>query len=239
MSDIGSTRIHGVADLVFVLDVSPSMRPIREALARNIAEFVQLIASDPQSPVTDLRVALVIHGIGRKVKSFGFTQSIEQFRDLLQDVAGRGQEFGLPAIDLALDLQWREVCKRVIVFLSDEGVASDGEEGRFQSPRIHELGQKMARLHVKYFGFCTVDCPMYSHLGRVPGSAYTVQAKEELQGQGMEQALRTLGATISCRVWGGEKSAAVPNAIELSLGNIFELHEEQEGEDVIIRSRLP
>ena len=56
-------RIKGVADIVFVVDVSGTMSDIIDAVKQYIAEFVDMLLNDPQSTVRDVRLGLVTHDV--------------------------------------------------------------------------------------------------------------------------------------------------------------------------------
>ena len=68
-----SAKIRGVADIVFVLDVSGSMSPVIEQVKNHIGTFVDSIRASSQTPI-DLRLGLVTHqsrgGDRRNVKAY-------------------------------------------------------------------------------------------------------------------------------------------------------------------------
>lgn len=141
-----AAKIKGVADVVFVLDVSGSMSDIIEGVKNHIADFVDKLLNDPQSTVRDVRLGLVTHDVeGRPaVHAAGFVTTAGEFRRYLE-LAPRGHtEYGLPAIDRALDFPWRERCRRYIVFLTDEPVEG-GHNPEFQRFKLNELCQRCSR----------------------------------------------------------------------------------------------
>lgn len=52
-----SENVKGVADILFLIDATGSMRDCIEALKENIAIFVEAMVADPQSPIRDWRAA--------------------------------------------------------------------------------------------------------------------------------------------------------------------------------------
>jgi len=176
MSNLNDAKLYGIADIVFVLDVSRSMNKKIEGIKSSISDFVDTLFYDPQTPIKDLKLGLVIHGIGQKVRGFDFVDSAEEFLTILGEAKGRGQEFGFPAIDMALDFPWREKSRKYIVFFTDETVEQDGDNGTFQKPKFMEVCQKMANSGIHILAFITRECPYYKYLDKIPGSSVYIGA---------------------------------------------------------------
>ena len=194
-------RIKGVADIVFVVDVSGTMSDIIDAVKQYIAEFVDMLVNDPQSTVKDVRLGLVTHDVDgdARVHAVDFMAEPGDFRNALMNAPDGGTEYGLPAIDRALDFPWRPECRRYIVFFSDENV--DGGHGpAFQNSKLQELAQKMSTLHVHFMGFNEEACPSYELLGKTPGSSYSVVSRSELVGPNMKELLAGIAKTVSMGV---------------------------------------
>jgi len=191
-------KLKGVADIVFVLDVSGTMADIIEAVKDNIAKFVDVLLNDPQSTVRDVRLGLVTHDVlgRRSVHKVDFMSNADEFRLALSNAPDGHNEFGLPAVDCALDFTWRDKCRRYMVFFSDEPV-SGGTDVEFQNSKLTELGQKMADLGVHFIGFNEENCPSYSTLGKTPGSSYNVVERSELYGSKMRSLLIGIAKTVS------------------------------------------
>jgi len=190
-------RIKGVADVVFVLDVSGSMADIIEGVKRHIGDFVAKLLGDPQSTLRDVRLGLVTHDVDgdAKVHAASFVTSAEGFRSNLLAAPSGVDEYGLPAIDRALDSPWRSVCRRYIVFLTDEPVSS-GHAPQFQESKVYPLCEKMTRLHVHFIGYGP-PCPNYELVGKTPGSMYRVVDRGELEALDMRDVLVGIARTIT------------------------------------------
>ena len=52
-------KVKGVADIVFLIDVTGSMQPCIDALKNNSGVFVETMVNDPQSPIKDWRAKAV------------------------------------------------------------------------------------------------------------------------------------------------------------------------------------
>ena len=191
-------RVKGVADIVFVVDTSGSMEDIIDALKNYIADFVDVLLNDPQSTVKDVRLGLVTHDVDCKpeVHAVEFMTSPNDFRGALMNAPEGVTEYGLPAIDRALDFPWRELCRRYVVFFSDEPV-SGGHNPDFQRASLNELAQKMSDLHVHFIGFNEESCPSYDIIGKTPGSSNSVVSRQELVGPNMKKLLAGIAKTVS------------------------------------------
>lgn len=194
-----NVKVKGVADIVFVVDKSGSMGDIIDSIQTHISNFVEVLINDPQSTVKDVRLGLVTHDVNgtRRVHKADFVTSSREFNSLLDSAPDGEQEFGLPAIDCALDFDWRTSCRRYIIFFSDEPV-SGGWDSSFQNSKLNELAHKMADLHVNFIGFNTEDCPSYRKLSKVGGlSSYEVLTRSDLTGASMNELLKDAARTIT------------------------------------------
>lgn len=191
-------RLRGYADIVFVLDVSPSMNDVIDSLRKHIESFVDLLLNDPQSTVKSARIGLVLHGLNPTptILHHDFTEEAQEFARFLEEPHRGGDEFGLPAIDRALDFPWREVCRRYIVMFSDENVSA-GHDPKRQRSLVHDLAKKMANLNVHFVSYNTRSCTAYSLLGRTPGSTFSIVDRSELVGPNMMKLLTELAGTVS------------------------------------------
>lgn len=197
MSD-QTIRTKGVADIVFVLDCSGTMSDIIDALKSQVFSFVDMLLNDVQSTVRDVRLGLVTHDVRGQaaVHSVDFMTSAEDFQRALDNAPDGVDEYGLPAIDRALDFPWRSNCRRYIVFFSDECVLG-GQNPDFQNSLLRDLGSKMAALHVHFIAFNEEQCPSYELLGKTPGSSFTIVSREELLGTNMSEVLAGIAKTVS------------------------------------------
>ena len=191
-----NVQFKGVADIVFVVDLSRSMSDIIRGLKDYIADFVHNLLTDPQSTVKDVRLGLVTHDVSGRpaVHAAGFTTAASDFRASLMNAPEGGTEFGLPAEDRALDFPWRSTCRRYIVFFTDEPV-DGGHDPVRQNSKLQELGQKMSALHVHFIGFGP-QCPSYEMLGKTPGSKYSLWDRNPTATD-MKDVLEGIGKTVS------------------------------------------
>jgi len=170
-----STR--GVADVVFVVDASASMRPCIDALRQNIMSFVAGL-DGPNAGSFDLRLEFVAlkvdperatyivdssggEGLWERLYSKGSNSAASapgcwstprDFVKALEGITVGADEDSLMALDFALDLPWRKVagCHRVAVLLTDE----PPETGFMPNERkamAGELVRKINDLRVKLF----------------------------------------------------------------------------------------
>ena len=197
MSD-QSVKVKGVADIVFVLDLSSSMNSIKNSLKTHIGDFIDNIINGVQSTLKDVRLGLVLHGARseNKISVLPLTFSLEKFNDHLLNTKGGLDEFGLPAVDAALDLQWRDNARRYIVFFSDEAVET-GFMPDLQIKYLRALAIKMSELHIHFIGFNTKQFPSYAFLGKTPGSSYTVLEREAMIGVNMNEVLMGIAKTVT------------------------------------------
>ena len=167
-----STR--GIADIVFVIDASASMRPCIDALRASIGSFVSSL-DGPNAGSFDLQLEFIALKVDPHQRTFMFNSSHE--RDVLdtlykEGASGRAKFWSKPApfmkalqgvsigadedtyiaLDVALDLPWREArgCHRVVVLLTDEAPET-GFEPDQRKQRAMDLVRKMNDLRVKLF----------------------------------------------------------------------------------------
>lgn len=167
--------IRGILDIVFILDLWNGYD--RESVKRNVIKLAHDLFNNEFNeiiPRVDLRLGLVTHDVKGKpaVQGKDFLDTAADFKRSI-NVAPEGiNEFGLPAIDLALDLSWRKRCNRVIAFFADEPV-SGGHEPEFQETNLEKLAQKIAQSHVAFCGFGP-SCRTYELLSKTPNSTYRI-----------------------------------------------------------------
>ena len=194
-------KLKGIADVVFVMDTSGSMSPVIAAVKSHINTFVDSIRNHSQPPV-DLRLGLVAHfadgGDRMGVYAWEFTESEEEFKARLgrcDALPASGDEFGLPALDRALDFPWRPKCRRFVVSFTDEPV-SGGTDDSFQRSRLKQLAEKFANLRVAGY-LVGPACPDYDQLGLAPRMVRVVLNHAELATYDFGSFLRELGRTVS------------------------------------------
>lgn len=190
----------GIADVVFVLDVSGSMSSVIDAVMAHIAGFVESIHTHSQMKM-DVRLGLVAHesssGQRRGVRAWDFTEQVDSFCAALaqaQDGAS-GDEFGLPALDYALDFDWRPNCRRFVISFTDEPV-SGGQQHEFQVSQLEALRQKFADLRVNGF-ILAPPCPDYDQLCRSQRMLRTVLEGGALASYDFGKFFSAMGKTVS------------------------------------------
>jgi hypothetical protein len=150
----------------------------------------------------DLRLGLVSHytdgGDRRGVRAWDFTSSVYDFKQSLQvcdKLPAAADEFGLPALDRALDFPWRPVSRRFVVAFTDEPV-SGGHEPGFQRSCLQELGTKFGQLCVNGY-LIGPECLDYGALGHFPRMIRVVLPHEGLASYDFGRFLSDLGRTVS------------------------------------------
>lgn len=194
-------KLKGVADVVFVMDISGSMSPVISSVKNHITSFVDSVRKYSQ-PAVDLRLGLVAHyadgGDRRGVYAWEFTDSSEVFKTQLgrcDSLPASGDEFGLPALDRALDFPWRPKCRRFVISFTDEPV-SGGTDHPLQTSRLKELAEKFVALRVAGY-LVAPACPDYDELGRAPRMVRVVLGHGELASYDFGNFLKELGRTVS------------------------------------------
>lgn len=164
----------GVADIVFCIDASSSMKPCIDAVRENIQVFVRTITSGNYSG-WDLRFDFVAHSCGeaggphaiRSMSHAGttlveaiyknrgaglFTKDLAEFERSLGDVEVQGDEMSLFGLDFALDFPWRpaDTCRRVVVFLTDEPLET-GVNVDLQKSQLRNIIAKVHQNRVMLF----------------------------------------------------------------------------------------
>ena len=194
-------KLRGVADVVFVMDRSPSMDPVIEAVKAHVAGFVDSIHRNSQMPL-DVRLGLVSHysdgGDRRGTRHWDFTTSVDEFKDNIAKCdrsPASGDEYGLPALDRALDFPWRPLCRRFVVSFTDEPVAG-GCDVEFQQSKLSQLAAKFEALRVSGY-LIGPECPDYDTLCQGPRMVRVVLNHGELAGYDFGKFFSSLGRTVS------------------------------------------
>lgn len=169
-----------VADVIFCLDASGSMRPCFDALRKHLQDFVHGLKLNGQSD-WDLRLGLLAYSAGNfkhgGVFSFQglthsgvelvkplyhakdgqsevqyFTSDVDKFTSALENVEVNGDEATFVALDTALDFPWRDStnCHRVVIVMTDEALET-GVQVREQKDKIPQLINKLHALKAKFF----------------------------------------------------------------------------------------
>ena len=185
------------ADIVFVLDISASMRPCIEGIKTQIGAFVETFRRLDQI-TWDLRLGLLAHQAGvsdansivvrtQTLASQGglqllygtdasglFTRDVEAFRHVLAQLAVEGDEAMLLALDCAMDFPWRADvgCHRVVVMMTDEPI-EDGMMLAESRAMIGDIIKKLIDLRISLY-VLGPDSPLLDALSAAPHSEWVV-----------------------------------------------------------------
>lgn len=194
-------QVRAVADVVFVIDASGSMDSCIEGLKEHIGDFVRALESDPKVSSVDTRVAIVGHrdpNFHRQPEFdiLDFTADLGTFRQALSRLEADGDEYTLPAIDYALDMEWRTGAHRIVIAFTDEDLDGGCDED-FQRSKLRDLCYKLGGLRVT-LAFFGIRCPEYELLQQVPRSLVTfVEDGTEFYAADFDKTLAVLGKTLS------------------------------------------
>lgn len=175
--EMKAKRSPAEVDIVLVIDYSSDIRNGKNLKDELCRLGHDLFADGGWADDVDLRLGLVTHDVEGKpaVKSCDFVESGADFVRRVNDLVDGINEFGLPAVDLALDFFWRGPSSdKYIAFLSGEPMAGGHAPG-FQLSKLYKLCQKLIDLHVIFLGMGP-PCEAYSLLGKTPGSSYKTEA---------------------------------------------------------------
>ena len=166
-----------MADIVFCIDASGSMRPCIDGVRANVRQFLDGISSAAQMP-WDLRFDFLAHQCSeepggefvtglyttelanmRAIKSLYtqsgtglFTTNVNTFSQALSTVPVEGDECTLMALDMCLDFPWRTAsgCRRIVILLTDEPIESGAwlDKSRKLLPKVID---KIHQLKVMLF----------------------------------------------------------------------------------------
>lgn len=203
-------KVKGIADVIFLLDRSGSMAPCIEAVKQHVGEFITALSSDQRIASVDWRIGFVAFDESDFYVQ-NFTKDVEKFKASLRSFDTGGNELTLPALDVALDLSWRDEAQRIVIIFTDEPLEG-GERIDFQLSRFQDLLSKIVNLSVKlyYYG---PECPAYGEFQKLPGSC--VQFVDLHSGglsttdfaKALEQMGKTISKSLGARV---ERTKSVP-----------------------------
>jgi len=192
----------GVADVVFCVDASDSMKPCIDGIKTHITSFLEGLKSDGQR-TWDVRFDFLAHhcvtgdggAIGHVHLSLHhnepgndvlrnlylspgggrfFTTDIDEFKRGLEKVEVLGDEGPLIALDSCLDFPWRKADERhrVVIFMTDEPFETSSAP-EMEKPFLEEIQQKTQDLKILLF-IVAPDSPVYEELSEVDKSEYEV-----------------------------------------------------------------
>jgi len=230
---------RGIADVVFCLDSSTSMQNTFSQVRAHIASFASGLQASGQT-AWDVRYEFVSHstsdykdGLHFRARSVFepnlferlyqeglqssspkfFTSDVDAFRKSLEALSAGGDETNLVALDLCLDLPWREApeCHRVVILLTDEPLET-GLMIREQFDQVDALIQKIHSLGILLF-IVGPQSEGYEALSMANRSVYEVVPKTKgLQNVDFAKVLSKIGKSVSASRL-QRASIAVPRAI--------------------------
>jgi uncharacterized protein YegL len=163
-------KIKSKADIVFVIDNSQSMDPVKEEVKKHIKNFVNKLKNDD----VESRLGFVFYGHDA-IYVKHFTDSVDEFIEAFKEVQNKDtgwNEFTLPAIDLACDMEYRDGAHRYIVIFTNEDIYG-GYEADEQIAKFDWLLEKLKKLNIKIF-YIGEDCDYYRKFKELPNSMYIV-----------------------------------------------------------------
>lgn len=216
MPDQQGPKVKGVADIVFLVDSTGSMRPCIDQLRASIAQFCEQLSSGNQA--VDWRARVVgfrdrdadgerwIIGQGHPFVSTA-SELQTQLTVLQPEGGGDDPESGLDALwVVAHETPWRPLgaAHRTIVVLTDqppkpsmhpETVPAD------QPNDVYAVGQYLAEQHIKVLIWAP-NCSEWDLLGKVPGSQFNDVARggdtyEGLRNVQFPEVYQTIARTVS------------------------------------------
>ncbi|MFO0963733.1 MAG: vWA domain-containing protein [Phycisphaerales bacterium] len=213
---------RGVADVIFCLDSSSSMKPTFDAVRKHVVDFLEGLKSDGQT-AWDVRFDFVSHAASQSgggtvmrhqslfeprlwaalygansQSSRFFTRDLEEFRRGISALAAQGDEANFIALDFCLDLPWRMEadCHRIVVMLTDEPLET-GLEVPEQREKTRALIDKIHGLGVKLF-IVGPESSGYNELAMANGSEYEVVSRDAgLASSDLGRLLRQIGKSVS------------------------------------------
>ncbi|MBZ0266241.1 VWA domain-containing protein [bacterium] len=186
-------RPKGIADIVFLLDSSASMKPCIEGVKSYIISFVEGLNSDPQKSL-DFRLAFACEDT-TKLHYIDFTTDTSHFSTLLSTVKSGGDEITLPALDFCLDLEWRHGCHKTIILMSDEPIRGGARVGD-QTAKILELKEKITTLKVMLY-IIGPKCASFNDLATLPKSFYHELNRHNFKDFNFASIMKDIGKTVS------------------------------------------
>ncbi|HOK05504.1 MAG TPA: vWA domain-containing protein [Victivallales bacterium] len=211
-------KLRGVADIVFCIDASGSMKPCLKGLKDHIEKFLDGLSSNKQITSLSWRLGIVAHD-EKRFYILDFTSDLARFKGALKKIKTGKNEFTLPALDWSLDFPWNENAHKIVIAFTDEPL-KDGYNPDFQASKKDQLFEKIKTLRCMVY-FVGPECPVYKEIQKLP-RCFFVPIKEQADffKVGFEQVLERIGRTLSGSV---ASSAQTPKGkIEKDIYNIKE-----------------
>lgn len=195
----------GIADIVFCIDFSPSMRGCIDGVKEHISTFVKSMeASDPNKAI-DWRIAFVGYSSSEFLVC-PFTKDAAEFADKLANArASRSDEFTAGAIDYCLsEMDWRPTANRFLVVFTDETLKGGYTEEGLVEDRFPLLLKKAgdSRAFLFYYG---PECPYYNQFKQYARGRVTI-VDDRFSSMSFEELFSFLGKTVSNSTGQGQEA---------------------------------
>jgi hypothetical protein len=209
-------RIRGIADIVFCIDFSPSMRTCIDGVKDHVSTFVQSIEQADPNKAIDWRIAFVGYS-SKELVVCPFTKDPASFA---QKLAGakvkRADEFTAGAIDYCIsELDWRPVSNKFLVVFTDEtlknGFTDEGRVIELFPQFLKKVGDSGVWLF--FFG---PECPYYDEFKRYARGKVTV-IRDKFARVSFGELFSFLGKTVSNSTGQGQEAKGkLPMVFDLS-----------------------
>jgi len=190
-----------VADILFCIDASDSMKPCFEALRSHLNDLVNSLKGNGDEwdirfdfisqsvaqsrgdsrtrvfqhhSIFNSDVLSVLYGTDNPDKHF-FTPNKNIFLDALARIECKGDEAMLVALDTAIDFPWRHSaeCHRVLIFLTDEPCETNCDNGLKYPQKLDEMISKVQDRRIMLF-IVAPESPAYDELSQANLCEYKV-----------------------------------------------------------------
>lgn len=190
-----------VADILFCIDASDSMRPCFDALMRHLNDLVNSLKGNGSE--WDIRLDFISQSVAQakndpRTRVFQhnsvfnsdvltslyctpnpeerfFTSDRRAFLDALSKIECKGDEAMLVALDTAIDFPWRHSaeCHRVLIFLTDEPCETNFDNGTKYPLKLNEMISKIQDRRIMLF-IVAPESPAYYELSEANLCEYKV-----------------------------------------------------------------
>jgi uncharacterized protein YegL len=184
-------EIKSKADIVFVIDNSQSMDSVKDEVKKYIKDLVRKLKKEN----VESRLGFVFYGHDA-IYVKHFTDSVDEFLEAFKEVQTKEtgwNEFTLPAIDLAADLEWREGAHRYVVIFTNEDIYG-GYDPDAQIEYFDDVFEKLKKKNIKVF-YVGEDCDYYRKFKELPNSMYIVT--KDFKNLDFEELFDSMGRSIS------------------------------------------
>jgi len=206
------------ADVVFCIDFSGSMTGVIDGLVKYIVDFVRQLNNNSDNPL-DIRIGFIGHYYGYFfIKDF--TTDTEEFKNALIGILTGGNEFTLPALDWAVDFNWKDKVHKIVILFTDECLPTGHDPDR-QRSKMSELAEKIIKMHVKVFAYGPDECDEYREFFQgLPRCSYSGVDFYSIKVDDMKPVLEQIAKTVSASANGpGEQ---LPSNIEKDIYKVKE-----------------